>query len=150
MIRRFIDAGIAVSDLEAAVKRYGAVLGTVPRPLGPADYAYPGLFGARFYLPNATISLVASDNPRSTIARFIQRHGEGINHLTLEVTDLEADVPALAAQGLRFLTEKPVAFPEGRVIFAHPAPLHGVQLAFVQPEPGLDLLRPPAWGPQPS
>lgn len=150
VIRRFIDVGIAVSDLAAAVERYSAVLGTAPRMLGPADYAYPGLTGARFYLPNATISLVASRDPQSTIARFIRRRGEGVNHLTLEVTDLEEAIPALAARGLRFLTPGPLEFPEGRVIFAHPGPLHGVQVAFVQPHHGADLLRPPGAGPSPE
>ena len=143
MIRRFIDVGIAVSDLASAVKRYSAVLGAAPRALGPADYAYPGLTGARFYLPNATISLVASDDPASTISRFISSRGEGVNHLTLEVSDLAQDIPALSDRGLRFLTAGPLRFPEGRVIFAHPGPLHGVQMAFVQPDPGIDLLRPP-------
>ncbi len=142
MIKRFIDVGIAVSDLEAAVTRYSAVLGTTARLLGPADYAYPGLKGARFYLSNATISLVASEDADSPIASFIRKRGEGVNHLTLEVSDLEQDIPALAAGGIRFLTPGPLDFPEGRVIFAHPGPLHGVQLAFVQPRPGLDLLRP--------
>jgi catechol 2,3-dioxygenase-like lactoylglutathione lyase family enzyme len=143
VIRRFIDVGIAVTDLEAAVKRYSAVLGLAPRALGPADYAYPGLMGARFYLPNATISLVSSDDPASTISRFIRSRGEGVNHLTLEVSDLEQDMPALSDRGFRFLTAGPLRFPEGRVIFAHPGPLHGVQVAFVQPDPGIDLLRPP-------
>lgn len=142
MIRRFIDVGIAVSDLEAAVGRYSAVLGAPARPLGPADYAYPGLRGARFYLANATISLVSSDDPASAIAAFIRKRGEGVNHLTLEVSDLEQDIPALAARGIRFLTPGPLDFTEGRVIFAHPGPLHGVQLALAQPRPGLDLLRP--------
>ncbi len=143
LIRRFVDVGIAVSDLEEAAARYAAVLGLAPRRLGPADYAYPGLKGARFYLANATISLVASEDTDSTIARFIRTRGEGVNHLSLEVSDLESDVPALAAAGLRFLTDRALDFPEGRVIFAHPGPLHGVQLAFVQPHPGVDLLRPP-------
>jgi methylmalonyl-CoA epimerase len=143
VIKRFIDVGIAVSNLEAAVATYSLVLGVTPRMLGHTDYAYPGLKGARLYLPNATISLVASDDPRSPIARFIETRGEGVNHLTLEVTDLEEDVLDLARHGVEFLTEKPLAFPEGSVIFAHPGSLHGVQIAFVQPKPGLDLLRDP-------
>jgi len=141
VIKRFIDVGIAVSNLEAAVLTYSAVLGVAPRMLAQADYAYPGLKGARFYLSNATISLVASDDPQSTIAKFIQARGEGINHLTLEVTDLEEDVPCLVHQGVESLTEKPLDFPEGKVIFAHPRSLHGVQIAFVQPEAGVDLLQ---------
>jgi methylmalonyl-CoA epimerase len=141
MIRRFIDVGIAVKDLKAAVATYSGVLGRTPRMLTHADYAYPGLKGARFYLGNATISLVASDDPRSIIARFIETRGEGLNHLTLEVTNLEEDIAAFAEGDVGFLTEKPLDFPEGSVIFAHPRSLHGVQIALVQANAGLDLLR---------
>jgi len=146
VIKRFIDVGIAVRNLEAAVLTYSAVLGVGPRMLTHADYAYPGIKGSRFYLSNATVSLVASDDSESAIAKFIQARGEGVNHLTLEVTDLEEDVPCLVHQGVEFLTEKPLDFPEGKVIFAHPKSLHGIQIALVQPKPGVDLLKQPSPG----
>jgi methylmalonyl-CoA/ethylmalonyl-CoA epimerase len=142
VVRRFIDVGIAVKDLESAVATYSGVLGVTPRMLTHTDYAYPGLKGARFYLGNATLSLVASDDPHSTIAKFIDRRGEGVNHLTFEVSDIADDIPRLAANGVEFLTAHPLDFPEGSVVFAHPRSLHGVQIAFVQPNPGVDLLQP--------
>ena len=141
MVRRFIDMGIAVKNLESAVATYSRVLGVTPRMLTHSDYAYPGLKGARFYLGNATLSLVASDDPRSTIARFIETRGEGLNHLTLEVTNLEEDIARLTAKGVEYLAPQALDFPEGRVIFAHPRSLHGVQIAFVEPNAGVDLLR---------
>jgi len=143
MIKRFIDVGIAVANLEAAALTYSAVLGVAPRMLSHTDYAYPGLKGARFYLGNATISLVASDDPRSTIAKFIQARGEGVNHLTLEVTNIQEDIVRLAQQGVEFLTEKPLDFLQGKVIFAHPRFLYGIQIAFVQANSGVDLLKQP-------
>lgn len=143
MIKRFIDVGIAVANLEAAALTYSAVLGVAPRMLSHTDYAYPGLKGARFYLSNATISLVASDDPRSTIAKFIQARGEGVNHLTLEVTNIQEDIVRLAQQGVEFLTEKPLDFLQGKVIFAHPRSLYGIQIAFVQANSGVDLLKQP-------
>ena len=144
MVKRFIDVGIAVKDLESAVATYSRVLGITPRMLTHSDYAYPGLKGARFYLGNASLSLVASDDPRSTIARFIETRGEGLNHLTLEVTNLEEDIARLTAKGVEYLTPQALDFPEGRVIFAHPRSLHGVQIAFVEPNAGVDLLRSPS------
>ena len=111
MIKRFIDVGIAVKNLEAAMATYSRVLGVTPRMLTHTDYAYPGIKGARFYLVNATISLVASNDPHSPIAKLLETRGEGINHLTLEVTDLEQDIMHLAKQGLEFLTEKASGFP---------------------------------------
>jgi len=144
MVRRFIDVGIAVRDLESAAATYSRVLGVTPRMLTQSDCAYPGLKGARFYLGNASLSLVASDDPRSTIARFIETRGEGLNHLTLEVTNLEEDIVRLTAKGVEYLTPQALDFPEGRVIFAHPRSLHGVQIAFVEPNAGVDLLRSPS------
>ncbi len=141
MIKRFIDVGIAVKNLETAVATYSEVLGVTPRMLAHTDYAYPGLKGARFYLGNATISLVASDHHRSPIARFLDTRDESINHLTLEVTTIEEDIAHLVKEGVDFLTDQPLDFPEGRVIFAHPRSLHGIQIAFVQPKQGVDLLR---------
>ena len=141
MIKRFIDVGIAVKNLETAVATYSEVLGVPPRILAHTDYAYPALKGARFYLGSATISLVASEDHRSPIARFLDTRGEGINHLTLEVTTIEEDIAHLVKEGVDFLTDQPLDFPEGRVIFANPRSLHGIQIAFVQPMPGVDLLR---------
>ncbi|MDM7999734.1 MAG: VOC family protein [Dehalococcoidia bacterium] len=143
MVTRFVDVGIAVDDLDAAVALYSRMLGVQPRLLSSADYAYPGLKGARFYLGNATISLVASVGPRSAIARFIGTRGEGVNHLTFEVSDIQEDSARLRGAGIEFLSAQPLRFPEGRVIFAHPRSLHGVQIAFVQADPGVNLLRSP-------
>ena len=84
MITRFIDVGIAVRDLNHAVVTYTHILGTTPTLLGPEHYVYPGLKGARFYLPNATISLIASHDPQSPIARFIADRGQGLNHISLK------------------------------------------------------------------
>jgi len=140
MIRRFIDIGIAVRDLDSAAEKYSQVLGVRPRMLGPEHYVYPGLKGARFYLANATISLVASGDTDSPIAKFISTIGEGINHISLEVTDLEQDMKDFTEKGMTFLSRKPLSFPEGKVVFNHPKSTHGVQIAFVQANPGVDLL----------
>mgnify|MGYP001155026675 CR=1 FL=1 len=144
MIKRFIDVGIAVRDLDHAVATYCHILGTTPAMLGPEHYVYRGLKGARFYVPNATISLIASDDHESPVAKFIADRGEGVNHISLEVTDVEQDIKDMAAKGLSFLSQGPLTFPQGRVVFAHPTSTHGVQIAFVQAAAGADLLSPPA------
>lgn len=146
MVKRFLDVGIAVADLDRAVDTYLPVLGIAPVMLGPEHYAYPGLEGARFYIHAATISLVASHNDRSPIASFIASRGEGVNHISFEVADIEQAVIDMQAFGITFLTAEPLSFPEGRVIFTRPRSTHGVQIAFVQPRPGIDLLHPPREG----
>lgn len=143
MFKRFLDVGIAVADLDRAVATYSGLLGTAPVMLRPEHYAYPGLEGARFYIDAATISLVASRDDRSPIASFIASRGEGVNHISLEVADIDQAVIDMESVGITFLTAEPLPFPQGRVIFTHPRSTHGVQIAVVQPGPGVDLLDPP-------
>jgi len=140
VIKRFIDVGIAVEDLDAAVKKYSEVLGVKPSMLPPEHYAYSGLKGARFRIGEVTISLVASEKADGPVARFLETRGEGLNHISLEVTDIEQDIRDLAGKGVKFASDRPLAFSDGEVIFAHPKSLHGVQIAFVQAKPGIDLL----------
>jgi methylmalonyl-CoA epimerase len=140
MIKRLIDVGIAVKDLEAAVRKYSEVLNMEPRILPPKHYAYSGLKGARFRIGEVTISLVASEKTDSPVAKFLETRGEGVNHISLEVTDIEQDMRDLAGKGVKFASDRPLAFSDGEVIFAHPKSLHGVQIAFVQAKPGIDLL----------
>ncbi len=143
MVKHFLDVGIAVADLDEAVATYSSLLGAAPRMLGPEQYAYPGIKGARFYIEAATISLVASRNERSPIASFIASRGEGVNHISFEVADIDRVVKDMEASGITFLTREPLSFPQGQVIFTHPRSTHGIQIAIVQPRPGIDLLHPP-------
>lgn len=140
MVKRFIDVGIAVKDFDAAIKKYSEVLGVKPSILPPGHYAYSSLKGARFRIGEATISLVASEKTDTPIAKFLENRGEGVNHVTFEVTDIEQDMRDLAGKGVKFASDRPLAFSDGEVIFAHPKSLHGVQIAFVQAKPGIDLL----------
>ena len=140
MVKRFIDVGIAVKDFDAAIKKYSEVLGVKPSILPPEHFAYPGLKGARFHLGGANISLVASEKAEGPLAKFLETRGEGVNHLSFEVTDIEQDMRDLAGKGVKFASDRPLAFSDGEVIFAHPKSLHGVQIAFVQAKPGIDLL----------
>ncbi len=129
-----------MAHLDEAVEKYAAVLDRMPVWLPPEHYAYPGLKGARFRLGEVAISLVASEEASSPIARFLAVRGEGINHISLEVTNIEQDMRDWAAKGVRFATDKPLDFSGGKVIFARPGSLHGVQIALVEAKPGTDVL----------
>jgi methylmalonyl-CoA epimerase len=137
-IERLLDVCIAVNDLDAAVERYSGILGLEAKWLPPEHYAYPGLRGARFYMGDVAISLIASEEASSPIGRFLETRGEGLNHISLEVTDLERDMQDLESKGVTFVTDEPLTFSDGRVVFAHPRSLHGVQIAFVQVAPETD------------
>jgi len=133
MIERLYGINIAVKDFDAAVKKYSDVLGLEAIPTKPEDFAFPGLKGASFHLGDVSINLIASDNPDTSIYKFVESRGEGVFLISLKVSDVEQDMKELTEKGVRFVSEKPLAYATGKVNFGHPKSLHGVQIEFIQP-----------------
>jgi methylmalonyl-CoA/ethylmalonyl-CoA epimerase len=73
------------------------------------------------------LELLEPTGPDSTIAKFIEKRGEGIHHLCFRVDDIEAHLERLKEQGFRLINEAPVPGAHGcRVAFLHPAAGNGV------------------------
>jgi methylmalonyl-CoA/ethylmalonyl-CoA epimerase len=137
VIKRFKGVTIAVKDLDAAVKRYEDVLGIKPQFLEPEFFAFPGHKGAFFLIGDVEISLVTSEQPESSVTRFLETRGEGVFLISLEVTDAEQARKELLEKGVKLVGDKPQTFSGGKVNFAHPKSMHGVQVEFPQFERGI-------------
>lgn len=82
---------------------------------------------------DARIELLQPTDPSSPIARHLDKRGEGIHHLTLRVTDIEAALARLRDAGVEILGDAPRAGAEGsRVAFLHPRSCGGVLVELVQ------------------
>lgn len=76
---------------------------------------------------DSNIELLEPTGPDSTIAKFIEKRGEGIHHICLRVDDIEAHLERLRSEGYRLINEHPVPGAHGcRVAFLHPAAGNGV------------------------
>jgi methylmalonyl-CoA/ethylmalonyl-CoA epimerase len=76
---------------------------------------------------DSNLELLEPTGPDSTIAKYIEKRGEGIHHLCFRVDDIEAHLETLKAQGYRLINEHPVPGAHGcRVAFLHPAAGNGV------------------------
>ena len=76
---------------------------------------------------DSNLELLEPTGPDSTIAKFIEKRGEGIHHICLRVDDIEAYLQKLKAEGYRLINEHPVPGAHGcRVAFLHPAAGNGV------------------------
>ena len=76
---------------------------------------------------DANLELLEPSGPDSTIAKFIEKRGEGIHHLCFRVDDIEAELARLKERGYRLINEAPVPGAHGcRVAFLHPAAGNGV------------------------
>ena len=76
---------------------------------------------------DSNLELLEPTDESSTIAKFIEKRGEGIHHICLRVDDIEAHLARLKEQGYRLINEAPVPGAHGcRVAFLHPAAGNGV------------------------
>jgi methylmalonyl-CoA/ethylmalonyl-CoA epimerase len=115
--------GIAVKSLEAA-KIYEALGLSVDHV---EVVATQGVRTAFLSAGEANIELLEPTGPESTVAKFIEKRGEGIHHLCFRVDDIEAHLGRLKAEGYRLIDESPVPGAHGcRVAFLHPAAGNGV------------------------
>lgn len=115
--------GIAVRSLDAA--RVYEALGM--RIDHVETVASQGVKTAFLSAGDANLELLEPAGPDSTVAKFIEKRGEGIHHICLRVDDIEAHLAKLKAEGFRLINEAPVPGAHGcRVAFLHPAAGNGV------------------------
>ena len=115
--------GIAVRSLDAA-KVYEA-LGLEIEHVETVESQ--GVKTAFLAVGDSHLELLEPTGPDSTVAKFIEKRGEGIHHICLRVDDIEAHLAELKAKGFRLINEAPVPGAHGcRVAFLHPAAGNGV------------------------
>ena len=124
---------IAVKNLDEAIKKFSAVLGS--------DYIVEevpeeNVRIAMFRLGNARIELLQPLTDQSSLAKFIEKRGEGIHHLAVKVENIDEACKELRNAGFRLVYEEPksVAGGKRRINFVHPKELHGVLLELVEGE----------------
>jgi len=115
--------GIAVRSLDAA-KIYEALGLKIEHT---EVVASQGVKTAFLSVGDSNLELLEPTGPDSTIAKFIEKRGEGIHHICLRVDDIESHLARLKAEGYRLINESPVPGAHGcRVAFLHPAAGNGV------------------------
>ena len=83
------------------------------------------------------IQLLAPLSPESTIAKFLDRSGPGIQQMAYRVTDLDAVSATLRERGLRLLYDEPKrGTADSRINFVHPKDAGGILVELVEPASG--------------
>ena len=131
--------GIAVRDLDEAMAFYCDVYGMavlheeVNEEQGVRE-AMVGVGATSSNPSGSCIQLLAPLSPESTIAKFLDRSGPGIQQLAFRVDDVEHVGEVLRGRGLRLLYDAPKRGTSGsRVNFIHPKDAGGVLVELVEP-----------------
>ena len=128
--------GIAVRNLETSIATYELVTGRRVAAITevPDQKVRVALFGQTDGLTmGARIELVAPTSDDSPIARFLERHGEGLHHICIYVDNIEDRLDELRRAGVKLIDDLPRIGAEGeKIAFVHPAGLNGVLLELHQ------------------
>ena len=126
--------GIAVADLDAAITFYRDVYGM--RLAHQEVNEEQGVREAMMAVGDSGshVQLLAPLTPESTIAKFLDRSGPGVQQVAYRVDDIEAVSATLRQRGLRLLYENPRrGTSNSRVNFIHPKDAGGVLVELVEP-----------------
>jgi methylmalonyl-CoA/ethylmalonyl-CoA epimerase len=128
--------GIAVADLDAAIAWYHDTLGMIlvheevndDQGIREAMIAVPGASAG-----TAQIQLMAPIDDSSTIAKFLDKRGPGIQQMAFRVSDLDSLSERLRAQGIRLVYDAPRrGTADSRINFIHPKDGGGVLIELVE------------------
>lgn len=116
---------IAVKDLEASVAffrdTYGLKLAEIEEVSD--QQVRTAIFGHGM----GRIELICPTTADSSVARFLEKRGEGLHHICIEVDDIEANLARLKAQGAMLIDQTPrIGAGGAKIAFVHPKGSHGV------------------------
>jgi methylmalonyl-CoA epimerase len=123
--------GIAVKDLGAALAFYRDALGLEIEP--PEDVAAQRVRAHFVPVGEPKLELLEATSADSAIAKYIDKRGPGLHHITLRVDDIHAVLARLKAKGVRLVDEVARPGAEGALVaFIHPSAAHGVLVELKQ------------------
>ncbi|MEV4691274.1 methylmalonyl-CoA epimerase [Micromonospora echinospora] len=135
-LRRIDHVGIAVGDLDAAIDFYQRTFGM--RCVHTETNAEQGVREAMLAVgqdaSGGMVQLLAPLSPDTTIGKFLDKRGPGIQQVAYTVADIDAACAALRERGVRLLYDAPRrGTSNSRVNFVHPKDAGGVLIELVQP-----------------
>ena len=123
--------GIAVKDLAAALAFYRDALGLEIE--APEEVASQRVRAHFLPVGDAKLELLEATAPDSPIAKYTDKRGPGLHHITLRVDDIRGALAQLKARGARLIDEQPRPGAEHSLVaFVHPASAHGVLVELKQ------------------
>ena len=123
--------GIAVRNLQDAIPLFEKLLDSPCYKT--EEVASENVRTAFFRQGENKIELLESTDPEGVIARFIEKKGEGLHHIAMDVTDIHAEMKRLSEAGFVLLNPEPKRGADNKwVCFLHPKNTHGVLVELCQ------------------
>lgn len=123
--------GVAVKNLPEATRFYTEILGL--KVAGTEVVADQKVRVSFIPADDTNIELLESTEPDGPIAKYIESRGEGVQHIALQVENIEKALEYLKGKGVKLIDQKPRIGARGiRIAFVHPKETKGVLLELCQ------------------
>ena len=130
MVKNLLHVAIAVKNLDEALGIWESVFGLKPSRI--EEVPEQGVKAALIPLGHGEIELLEPINPEGGVAKFIERRGEGIHHICLEVDNIDEELKSLGERGVELIDKAGRKGLAGRVGFLHPRAAGGVLVELAQ------------------
>ena len=129
MIKNIDHMGIVVRSLDEAVRYYEQALGLSCS--GREEVPSQKVRTAFFLVGGVRLELLEPTSADSPVARFLEKHGEGLHHVAFATDDIMGQLRKASKAGCRLLQETPLEGAGGKLTaFLHPKSTHGVLTEF--------------------
>src|SRR4030042_190822 len=131
MIKRVHHIGIAVSNLKESVAVFEKMLGVKAHIQTAPDQT---VTEASFKIGDGVeIGLLEPMGPDSAVAKFLEKRGEGLHHIALEVDEINSELKKMEEKGIQLIDKEGREGVGGQIGFLPPKSVNGVLVELVQP-----------------
>lgn len=133
MLKKVDHIGIAVNNIEESLSFYRDQLGL---QLGGIEEVPEQKVKVAFMqLGESRIELLQSTDPQGPVAKFIEKRGQGIQHIAIGVDDIENELELMRSKGVQLIDQQPrIGAGGAKIAFMHPKSSSGVLLELCQRE----------------
>ena len=131
MVKKIEHIGIAVNDLNAALKVYETLFQTdcYKQEIVESE----GVKTAFLQVGESKIELLEATNPNSAIAKFLEKNKSGFHHIAFEVDDIDMELIRLEKEGFQLIHSSPKDGADNkRIAFLHPKSTYGMLVELCQ------------------
>lgn len=132
MISNIDHIAIAVHDLQSALERFRVLTGATQEQIRIEDVPSEKVRVAFIDIGSSKIELLEPLGKESPVAKFLEKRGEGLHHIALETTDLEAETARTAHAGLSPISPPSAGAGKKKIVFFNPKETGKVLIEFVQ------------------
>jgi len=130
----YIDhVAVAVRDIEKALLFYGTIFDVKHGDI--IDIPEQEVLATLITIGQTRLELIQPLSPNTSVGRFLERRGEGLHHLALNVGNLSKAIRFVEEKGIELIDRTPQKGLSGLVAFIHPRSAHGVLTELVESVP---------------